>query len=68
MELVWGYYIDLANARTSNGYGPNPISYTEINSWNDLTGSCVTPFEVKIIKRLDITYINHYATKQKKDK
>jgi hypothetical protein len=68
MQLVWKYFNELANARTSNGYGPNPISYTEINAWNDLMQSYVSPFEVEIIKRLDITYLNHYATKQKKDK
>jgi hypothetical protein len=68
MQLIWQYFTQLSNARGSNGYGPNPISYTEIKSWNDLTQSNVSPFEVNIIKRLDIEYLNHYATKQKKDK
>jgi hypothetical protein len=68
MELVWSYFSQLHNARTSNGFGANPISYSEISAWNDLTDSSITPFEVKIIKRLDIVYLNHQASKQSKDK
>lgn len=68
MELVWSYFSQLHNARTSNGFGANPISYSEISAWNELTDSGITPFEVKIIKRLDIAYLNHQASKQSKDK
>jgi len=68
MELVWGYFIQLHNARTSNGFGSNPISYSEIQAWNNLTDSGVTPLDVKIIKRLDIVYLNHQAEKSKRDK
>lgn len=69
MELIWQYYVELSNARTSNGYSANPISYGEIEAWDKLTDSNVTPLEVKIIKRLDIVYLNHQAEKQsKKDK
>lgn len=66
MELVWDYFLQLSNARTSNGYSANPITYQEIWSWNDLNEIGVTPFEVKIIKRLDIIYLNHQATEQSK--
>lgn len=66
MELIWQYYIELSNARTSNGYSANPLSYSEIESWNKLTNSHVTPQEVKVIKRLDIVYLNHQAEKQRK--
>jgi len=68
MELVWGYFIQLHNARTSSGFGSNPISYSEIQAWNNLTDSGVTTMDVKIIKRLDIVYLNHQAEKQKRDK
>lgn len=66
MELSWDYFIQLSNARSSNGYGANPISYTDIAAWNELTETQVTPLEVKIIKQLDIIYLNHQAVEQGK--
>jgi hypothetical protein len=68
MEIVWNYYNDLSSARTSNGYSPNPLSYSEIAAWRDLTDNDITPFEVKVIKRLDIAYLNFSAKKQSKNK
>lgn len=66
MELVWDYFLQLSNARSSNGYSANPISYPDIAAWNELNEIDVTPLEVKIIKRLDIIYLNHQAEKQSK--
>lgn len=66
MELIWEYFHSLSNSRGSNGFGSNPISYPDIAAWNELTESNVTALEVKIIKRLDITYLNHQAKEQAK--
>lgn len=68
MELVWDYFLQLSNARGSNGFGGNPISYPDIAAWNELTETQVTPLEVKIIKRLDIIYLNHQVEQQQRNK
>lgn len=68
MGLAWEYFTQLHNARSSNGYSANPITYSEIESWNRLTDAQVTPLEVKIIRRLDNIYLNHQADKRKQDK
>lgn len=45
--------MELSGSRTSNGFGLNPISFTEILSWATLAGVAPTPWEVRLLKRLD---------------
>lgn len=37
--------------------GVNPISFSEIKAWKELTETRVTPREVDILLRLDRTYL-----------
>lgn len=50
---MWRWYCELGGSRTNNGFGLNPISYSEIKAWADLTGAEPTPWEVSLLKRLD---------------
>lgn len=43
----------MSGARTSNGFGLNPLSFAEIQAWAALTGVEPTPWEVSLLKRLD---------------
>ena len=64
-EHLWKYFSQLNNARSSNGFGLNSLSYTEIYAWSQLTNSEVTPKELDILKQLDYLYL---TVNQKKDK
>ena len=55
---VWEWFIELGNARTRTESGPGPISFLEIKAWADLTGNVPTPEETRLIKRLDVAYLN----------
>ncbi|WP_445263523.1 phage tail assembly chaperone [Rhizobium rhizogenes] len=33
---VWAWFRELDRARTSNGYGLNPLSYSDIDAWSRL--------------------------------
>ena len=66
MQEVWGFFCELDNARSSNGFGVNPISYTEIKCYFDLMGIIPQDIEVKLIKLLDGIALRHYAEEQKK--
>lgn len=33
-----------------------PITYSEIKSWSELTGNLIKPEEVKVLMRLDLEY------------
>ena len=57
---VWKFFIDLHNARGSNGFGINPISYTEIKSYFDLMQIQAEDYEVTLIKLFDKEVLNAY--------
>lgn len=57
IEHLWSWFRELAAARTGNGYGPNPIAWTEIAAWAALTGARPTPWEVAALKALDAEYL-----------
>lgn len=54
---LWTWWRELHAARTSNGFGPNPISFTEIAMWAELTWRNPYPWEVQALKALDLLYI-----------
>ena len=55
---VWEFYRDIeVGARTSNGFGPNIMLWSEIESWMRITGIELHPWEVSVIKRLDLEFV-----------
>jgi alpha-ketoglutarate-dependent taurine dioxygenase len=68
LEHVWNWFWSLHYARTHSANGPNPITYSEINSWSKLTNTKVRPTEINILRRLDTTYLEFVAEQQKEDK
>jgi hypothetical protein len=67
MALVWNWFQDLSARRTGNGYGPNPLSFTEIDTWARLSGITLTPFELQAIVALDAHYLRHRAEQDNKE-
>lgn len=55
MELIhtWALFLELNSARSYNGFGPNPLTYTEILSWSQLMRTDLAPWEVETLKSLD---------------
>jgi hypothetical protein len=43
----------------------NPLSYSEMAAWDNLTGAGVTPKEVQIIKALDNIFLAHQNKKDR---
>ena len=58
---VWKWFIDLNNSRSSNGFGVNPISYSDIKAYVDLIGIEIEEWELELIKRFDHEALNSYA-------
>ena len=55
--LVWKYFLDLNNARGSNGFSVNPISYTDIMNYFFLMDVSPNPEEVDLIRQFDNKYM-----------
>jgi hypothetical protein len=58
---VWSWFLELNAARTGNGYGPNPIAYSEIAAWKELKGASPRAFEVDMLRALDGAYLEAYS-------
>lgn len=58
---VWEYFTELDGARGSNGFGPNPLSYRDIDAWQRVTQQALDPWELKTILRLDGLFMTAYA-------
>ena len=65
---VWKWFIDLHNARTSNGFGVNPITYTEIKCYFDLIDIRPEAWELELIKRFDSTALAAFAKQAEAEK
>lgn len=58
---LWNAFTRIARARTSNGFGPNPISWGEVESYNRLTRANLAGWEVEAIMALDDAYLECVA-------
>lgn len=56
----WKIFIDLNQARTSNGFGYNPITYSEIDSYCRLMSVDLSEDEVSMIRKFDREVLKIY--------
>lgn len=63
--LVWNWFCELHASRSFNGFGANPLSYTEIKSYFDLM--CIVPqeWEIKLLKKFDLEALNSITEQAK---
>lgn len=61
---IWRIFTDLNRTR-GGGMGPAPISYQEIDAWSRLRGEPVRPFELDILRALDMAWLEVAAEMQK---
>lgn len=52
-QLVWRWFIDLCRTRSYHGYGPNPLTYSEIEAYARLYGWPLEGRHVDMILELD---------------
>lgn len=64
---VWGWFLNLNESRSSNGFGFNPITYSDVDSFFRLKQIQPEQWEVDLVKRLDREVLSIYAEKSKQD-
>lgn len=52
-EHLWRWFLEVSRRRGSNGFGANPISYSELEAWSRLTETRLSALEVDWIMALD---------------
>jgi len=70
VSYLWSAYIRLHARRSSNGFGSNPLTWSDIEAFSRLSGIRLLPWEVEIIESIDNAYIAKQAedAKAKVDK
>ena len=53
-----GLFLEMNARRTSSGFGPNPITYTEITAWSGLRGITLSEYELDVLNRLEHAYLD----------
>lgn len=65
-DLLWQWFTDLHRTRTYHMAGPNPIPYSEILAYSQLTGSGIEPRHVAILRAMDAVWLEHAYSKREK--
>lgn len=66
MQFVYRWFVDLHNKRTSNGFGINPIQYSEILAYFTLIEVKPEEWEIEMISKLDGVALEMYAKEAEK--
>jgi hypothetical protein len=64
LAYLWAWFIELSGSR-GGGWGPAPITYLEIKSWCDLFNITLEPWELNLIKAMDVKYLTIINEKSK---
>jgi hypothetical protein len=60
-EHIWHWFLALHAGRSSNGFGPNPISWSDISAWISITQTIVRPSEIAAIMMVDRLWLEQRA-------
>lgn len=55
-EYILSLFWDLRSGLGSNGFERNPLAYLEIFAWSALTGTRLSPWELKALRAMDVSY------------
>ena len=56
-QHIWDWFWELRKTAGVGFSSPNPITYTEIYAWQLLNHIIIYPWEIKIIRKLDETFL-----------
>lgn len=68
LESLWSDFLELHDSRGSTGWGPARITFTDLQAWQSVRGTMLTPFEVDCIRRADNMWLVDFAPKPKEEK
>ncbi len=57
LVYLWLWFCELDAARGGNGFGLNPLGFTEISAWAQLTRNSPQPWEIEVLRRIDAVRI-----------
>jgi hypothetical protein len=61
---IFGIFQELNASRSHNGFGYNPLSYTEVDAYRRMTGTVLNAWQVKMLMRIDQIFLAASAKAQ----
>jgi hypothetical protein len=68
LDYLWRAFHRLSGRRGSNGFGPSPISWADIDAFVRYSKMRLAPWEVEIIEMLDDLWRNEQAKAMQPEK
>lgn len=65
---LWRLFRELDCRRTSNGFGPNPLSFVEIDAWMRATRRTLKAWEVEALTSIDNAIQKAFSEERSKSK
>lgn len=59
---AWGMWLDLHRGRASNGWGPSPLSWLDLDAWSRMRGVRPTFSQLELIRTIDRAYLESQKT------
>jgi len=63
IQYIWGWFCELSGGRNYADGHPMPLSYSEIESWANLTKTEPTAWEIGVIKQIDRVFLTEAGKK-----
>ena len=60
---IWQWFVDLDASRASGGFGPSPITYSDIAAYQAVTREVIEPWEARAIRSIDDAILSASAKK-----
>lgn len=67
LRYLWNHFAMLHRARGGSGFGPNPLSWSEIYAYCQVTRCRFNPWEIEAIRLLDDAFMVSIIDKQSQD-
>lgn len=67
-QNVWFAFWELDRTRPNAGFGPMPITFTELKSWCELMGEPLDRGDIQVLGRLDRAYLDEASKKLDSDR
>lgn len=64
MAGVLAAFWALDAGRSANGFGPNPLAWSDIEAWSRLTETALDGWEIDALRRMDSIRLTKAAVKQ----
>ena len=64
VSYVWGWFMELHQARRSGAMGPSPLTFSDLRDWAAVTGRTVDWWEIQTLKALDMAWIESAGESQ----